>query len=145
MKRQFWQTKEDFFPEDGLCKTAESLPAIKRSNDERVDSDRGLVRKNVMKAVDLLMRNPSEAGDTFTWLTDRLDRKKNAAAASEDTWGTISTLGKVNVVWLSKWLQTRSLLSKHALERSKAHDPMSIVHLVCFELNALPSARSSRS
>lgn len=48
-------------------------------------------------------------------------------------------MGKIDEIWLAKWVCSSSKITKAALERAKGNDPQSVVHLVCYALNALPS------
>lgn len=138
-KRTFWQAKDGDFTEGAMCKFANSVPKCRKTGNPTADQDAALVRKNVVNAVDMLMRAPAEAGHTVTWLTDRLERQSKPSDSNGDTWAEVSTLGKIDEIWLAWWVCSSSKITKAALERAKGNDPQSVVHLVCYALNALPS------
>ena len=135
-----WAVKPADMPEGRPCKYATLVPKVQKTGVKGSHEDAMLVRLDVVAGVDLLMRHPQHAGAFVSWMKLRLEREAaNATLATGDTLLKVDSLGKLDEVWLAKWLVSRSKLTKQGLERARLGDPKAIVNLTCLELNTLPS------
>ena len=126
-----------------LIKFAESLPQVGKSGDQSQDDDYKYVRKQLMKHINTLWRNPKLIPRALDWLEDRVLEEMSAGQA--DVFKSLSTLGKVDETWAAAWIVGNSSLTLKTLEKVCDVDSDGVRQLYIFALVAQLSLKLHQS
>ena len=130
----FLTAEEDASPSK-LVKFSESVPQVPKSGDSSADEDLKYFRKEMMKVINVLWRNPKMSPRCVDWLDEKF-RQDMEASSKSDCFKAISTLGKLDETWAASWLVQHSALTLKVLERVCDVDGDGVRQLMIFALVA---------
>lgn len=136
-KRTIWQVRDSDIPEGSPAKYAAALPKVRPSGDAGLDQEHGVIRKEMVALVDMLLRHPEHVQPTKGWLEARIERLQSAKAEGE-YFTDVSTLTKLmtDEAFIVGAVMRNSKLTKADLEKVKAYDSDGVKQLFQVMLEA---------
>ena len=128
----FSLTAEEEGSPSKLIKFAEGMPQVAKSSDASQDEDLKYYRKQFMKHISTLWRNPKLIPRAVDWVDDRVLEEANKLEC--DVFKSISTLGRLDETWAASWLVANSSLTLKRLEEVCDKDPEGVKQLYIFAL-----------
>ena len=128
-------------PEEAAGKRAlrfvSACPKVRRTGDSMVDGERDDVRNDLMALVEKLVRNPEHIGPVRGHLESRM-RRVAENPDDADSFAVVTTVAKLDENWMAMFVMAHSKMTAAGLERAKAYDADSILHLFVFLTNCAP-------
>ena len=115
-----------------LCKFAESCPAILKTGDEDKDEDVNMMRKQFLKSINSLWRNPGLCYKNVMWLEDKISAQGSKVGA--DMFKVVSTIGSLDETWTCSWIVSNSRIKLETLEACCFIGPESRKQILVFVL-----------
>lgn len=124
-------------PRDALMsKLADKVPKAKKTGNVSADLRAETNRQHIIDAINLLVLHESLRGDTVAQMRRIVEESTKEASVGEHEWAEVTTLGKMDEVWVAGFISQWTGISSELLAKAKSFDIDGLKQIWCFLVNS---------